>query len=359
MRRKGQVDVQFSWIFILIAGGVILGLFFKVATTQRQIAEDKAAVRLMNDFDALTKVALQSRDTVQPIPLSSLGLHFSCDDDCGCFMHFGRQSLPYEERAIFAPPDVDGEEAFLWVADWKMPYRASNMLYIANDNTKFFFITDEVAAVEGRLKSVWPLEVSHEVISSTTAATNENYDSAVFVFMNSGAGQVNTMNALANGKFRGVDVRGVEIGSGGSIYFIEREGKTFKRVQSGFVGNELMYGAIFSGSSSMYNCNVKTAFTRLLGVTLVSHIRTAELMVSQPERCQVFYLQALCGGTGCGSRTDICENNNAPFCVIEQASRDIIGGALVSKYNSDLLNSAEALRLINERLLRQSCAVVY
>ena len=109
----------------------------------------------------------------------------------------------------------------------------------------------------------------------------------------------------------------------------------------------------------MYNCNVKTAFTRLLGVTLVSHLRTAELMLSQPERCQVFYLQALCGQTGCGTRTDICQGNTAPFCVIEQSSRDIIQGALVSKYNSELLNSAEALRLINERLLRQSCAVIY
>ena len=140
--RKGQLDVQFNWIFVLIAGAVILALFFKVAATQRQLSEDKSAIRLQNDFDAITNAALQSKDTIQTVPLPNIGLRFSCAD-CACTMNFGRFTLPFGDRSIFAPASVQGTEAKLWVLDWKVPFRVTNFLYVTNDQDKIFLIADD------------------------------------------------------------------------------------------------------------------------------------------------------------------------------------------------------------------------
>lgn len=352
--RRGQLDVQFNWIFVLIAGAVILGLFFKVAYTQRQVSQDKAAIRLQHDFDAITSAALQSKDTIQAIPLSKMGLVFNCDATCACDMMFGRFALSFQDRSIFAPQSVQGTEARLWVLDWKVPFRVTNFLYVTNDLTKYYIVGSASDPVVARLMAIIPDEVNIEAVGSMEAARNEGYDNAVFVTLSAA---VPSPQVVA--RFKGADIRVVQVaenpgtaGIGTVTINRARKGK-FKMedaVKSGYAGDELLLGAIFAQDGAAYKCNARTAFMRLLGVALVYTERATSLQASHVgDSCAPIYTQIV--------------EPQGPLAVIARDARTIVdeepaGAALQEKINT-IKEAGLTLQRLNEQLLRQSCPTVY
>jgi len=354
--RKAQLDMQFSWIFILLAGGVILMLFFKVATTQRQLSEDKAAVKLLNDFDAITKAALQTRDTVQSIQLPRIGLAFECSESCACQLNFGRLALPFDDRPIFAPAQIRGQTAKMWVLDWNVPFRVTNFLFVTNEQTKYFIINPGSSEILRRLQGKLPPEVNYEVVTDMGQARNEDYDNAVFVF----EGEAQSLSTIAS-RFRGARLRAVGIKPEGKLTFLDQERRAFVAKESGYLGDEMIFGAVMARDGKLYECNVRTAFSRLLGVALVSLNRANALLQNALPRCAPIYTSIIYGDAtqGYGVGQGPCEDSNGPLCRMIASSMKIVDGANVADHHKVLTEAASELTKLNERLLRQSCPVVY
>ena len=314
-RRRAQLDVQFNWIFVLIAGGVILALFFKVAATQKQLSEDKAAVRLMGDFGAITTSALQSKDTLQRIDLPSQGLKFDCRD-CACAIQFGRvASLAFGDRVIFTPNKITGDDARLWTLDWRVPFRATNLLYITNDFVKYFIIGDEQDPFMQRIIKKLPktTDFNYEIMdtgtSDVTAALSairgmdQNYKRVVLVFIGAGtAPRTSGAYTAVKSGFRGAETRSIEFDdTTHTVAFINT--KSGQSEVSAYLEDELLFGAIVAQDSEAYKCNARTAFMRLEGVAKVYRQRADALsklprVLARPDDCLPIYNKILVGETG-------------------------------------------------------------
>jgi len=143
MNKKG-FELQFHWIFILIAGAIILAFFFAIASKQKDISEQKISITLSNDIEAIASGAGVTRGSVQPVPIPRITIEFSCSDLCDCSYSPGAGvSNPFMDNLIFAPGKIEGNEMLLWTLDWKVPFRVSNFVYVTNNRVKYFFVSDE------------------------------------------------------------------------------------------------------------------------------------------------------------------------------------------------------------------------
>src|SRR3989338_3153089 len=97
-QRKGQVESQFAWIFILIAGAVILFFFFSVVGKQRETAKQRLAVSLSADFEAILSSAAVAKGASQLLPIFSQAIDFSCTDQCACSFGISGVSKSFRDK---------------------------------------------------------------------------------------------------------------------------------------------------------------------------------------------------------------------------------------------------------------------
>jgi len=53
IKKKGVIEVQFNWIFILIIGAIILFFFFSIVKTQKTVSEKKISTTVRRDIRAI------------------------------------------------------------------------------------------------------------------------------------------------------------------------------------------------------------------------------------------------------------------------------------------------------------------
>jgi uncharacterized protein YpmB len=121
--KKGVVEVQFNWIFILIAGALIL-IFF-VTVVQKQ---DKASTQNQN-VDIRSKL-----NTVIKIP--------SADLTFGCNGYSVGGTSPFQLGESFSPGRIKSAENVLLLKaeEWGLPYKITNFQYITTPDVKYVLI---------------------------------------------------------------------------------------------------------------------------------------------------------------------------------------------------------------------------
>ena len=80
MRSKGLV-ISFNWIFVLIAGGLILAFFYSLARTHIETSTVKTARKVVSNFKIVLKTALASPKTVKKVKIPDFGISFYCRDN--------------------------------------------------------------------------------------------------------------------------------------------------------------------------------------------------------------------------------------------------------------------------------------
>ena len=85
MINKKAITLQFHWIFILIAGGIILAFFFSIASKQGDLSDEKLSLSLVHSIDMILELAESSEGTSQVIPLPKKGISASCSSGCDCY----------------------------------------------------------------------------------------------------------------------------------------------------------------------------------------------------------------------------------------------------------------------------------
>ncbi|PIN68547.1 hypothetical protein COV93_09025, partial [Candidatus Woesearchaeota archaeon CG11_big_fil_rev_8_21_14_0_20_43_8] len=79
MKKRGVVDLQFNWIFVLIAGAVILAIFFAVANSLKQSSDDKIDLEVSTDLKSILIGAKVSTDSSNVIPIPSSDITIEAD----------------------------------------------------------------------------------------------------------------------------------------------------------------------------------------------------------------------------------------------------------------------------------------
>jgi hypothetical protein len=342
-KKKAAIEVQFNWVFVMIAGALILVFFFGIVQKQRQISQAKISNSLLTNIESIATGAAVAKGTVQTVDLPNIGVNFECTPECLCTFSIEDIRKEYQDKIIFAPETVEGAQIILWTLDWNAPFRVANFIYATTANDKYFFVYDNAnSALLKMLNRTIPPEVNADFVhfSEYAALENQNYNSAKFVFVDT-SGNIPSDLGIDD-SFRRTPVTGLYINNGGDAVFydkVSRRRLEFMRRETSYYGEPAAYGAIFASGMDSYECNMISGLQRLKNII--------EIYTERAEMLDDF-------------------NNAENFCVegystssLEQLYEAADAAMLDTKAVKQIGSAVSGVISQNEALLRGSCPLIY
>ena len=288
---KKAFEMQFNWIFVLVAGAAILLFFTVVVVKQKGVAETSTKATVLKSIEAIITGASVSTDTTNIINIPNSNIEVSCGR-----ISLDEVSKQYQSLILFAPSLIKGDRLITQTLGFSAPYKATNLLYMTSQQLRYIIIGNTDLAKE--INKSLPVELKKEFYETLPIIKNENNYKVRFVFFTNSDPSV-----LENlGKMPDSDVTAIKINGDsekGIIEFWQKEGASWlAKGTSNYIGKQSLIGAVYAETLEAYECNMKNIFTRLNLVTQIYSERTKKLMqkaaVSSREvQCNQFYNNAL------------------------------------------------------------------
>ena len=279
MKKRGQIDIQFNWIFVLIAGAIILAFFFSVINKQRTYSDIKTSQTIVTNLESIFTGASISTDTVNVIDLPQAKVEFECNQ-------YKIGSVPRDTKGniVFAPGFVEGKQMLTWALDWNVPFRVTNFLYVTDPQIRYVIVNNSKNLGE-TMREELPEDMQVEIVHYDQLADLEDRNNYKVKYIFLGAQDHTALDGfqgMEDEEVTGVSLPGLVneggIVSTGPITFWEKDGTAFRDDGSTFYLNqEALIGAIFSGDIEMYNCEMKKAFRKLDLMTSIYINRSVQL----------------------------------------------------------------------------------
>ncbi len=355
MNKRG-IELQFHWIFILIAGAVILAFFFSVVQKQRALSEQKLSITLASQMDAIYAGAIESKGTIQPLATPGPGIAFACSEVCECNYYIGTKPTEFRDKLLFAPDLIKDQDTLAWAIEWKLPFRIANFLMLTSPNIKYNIIYEagnqQSEQTHRRFLKSLPKEVNQEAFSSVGAIgqfTPQGDLHTRFVFL--GVQPQSTSTLGLSQDFADEDVSGVYIDPDfKTVVFYEKvpDELSFNSFPTILAGDATAYAALTAADHQLYDCVMKRAFSRLNVIAQVQSQRAKALQAEMDARGRVE-----------------CTYVQQDFDKVAQAA----GGLATGVSFKDQVSAQSALGIIlgtqpelerqNNNLFRQSCPELY
>jgi len=288
MFKRAILAPVFKYIFVLVAGSIILLFFVKFAfdmtTTQEKLST--AELGFVID-DSLTALSV-SEDQSMPIPKdpwpSTIELDFGKGLNCGKFF---LGDLPYASpKFIFSPPKLKGTQIQAWTQTWSYPFKVDSFFFLANKRSKYYLVypsSRDVADFVGSIDSTsLPTDSLEHIPNSFDVESipltqvipklsyaSQNYDFVKFVFFNSPPPSGFDANYVVV-NYLDCESEKDDSDCRGSLSF--PNGK-----RSFFVGKPMLYAAILADGFDAYSCQLSRILKRL-SLVIDFNLRHAELL---------------------------------------------------------------------------------
>ena len=355
--KKGAISIQFNWIFILIAGAVILLFFFSIVEWQKKASESRMNVAVLTNLDAIFTGAktTESSTNIVTIPNSEIGL------DCN---NYFMESIHEEIRGkiIFSPDLIKGTRILTHTLSWNAPFKVTNLLYLTSPQIRYILVEDagmppsrnllldinkslppKYMKIEGKPEIAMNKEVWNKF---SLNVQDENNYKIKFIFFNTNHTDLALTN-LAN--MPNEEVTAIEIKEPNEINFYQKDGSTFSyKGTSYYLGKEAIIAAIFAEDNEMYNCSIKKAFKQLSITSNIYHNRSYDLMN--------YYENLIIPKWN-------CRNDHSKAAIkldtISKRSEDISQGTNVQTEIGLLKTDISELQYHNDNAQLHSCVLVY
>jgi len=228
MEHKAQIQVQFHWIFVVVAGAVILAFFAGFAVKYKNLQEEKSDVELLSSLDK-TFTELQSSYFPTRVELD-IPSKFSV----GCAgenvkISVGRKDYD-TNNLIFSSGEMKGK-ILVWYMPYKMPYKIANFYYVASKDVKIYLVsehgTEELAEL---LKKEIGKYFENVIVSNSFVSDSHKNERVIY---------------LAN-SYKNVGHPVIVPGSDWHEGFVFINGERYR-----YLGLPMLYGVIFSDD---YGC---------------------------------------------------------------------------------------------------------
>ena len=274
MSAKGEVEIAFNWIYILIAGAVILLFFVGIIVQQKSASENYLAaevVRMMESIFAGAGVSEKTKNIVDASGLADYILYFDCEEGVG---KFGVQDKPggVEDTVhpLFAPLTIQSTQLLTWSLPYNLPYKVVDFLFITSPNTQYYVFgsdpfVDELDEEMAEFKNV---EIVADFQAYALLNPGLKYQVRVVDTTGSLGNQAipSKLQELPDEKVTMVAFRGTNIdffhkvgrewvseGEAVSLFSLgAQEGNILER-------DAAKFAAVFAGSREQYECNMEKA----------------------------------------------------------------------------------------------------
>src|SRR3989338_10327302 len=142
--RRGQIEMTFNWVYILIAGAVILLFFVGLVVRQQASSEQRLTVDVVESMQRIFTAASVSEKTKNFIDTSGLAdytFYFDCKEGVGEYGIEGgtaRVQIPHDP--IFAPATFQTSLIITWSLPYEFPFKVMDLLFVTSKNTQYYVV---------------------------------------------------------------------------------------------------------------------------------------------------------------------------------------------------------------------------
>jgi hypothetical protein len=327
--KKGVVEIQFNWIFALIAGAVIIALFTGIILKQKNISETSKNSLILNNLDAILSGSEASPGTSKVTRIPETKIEFRCNS-----YSVDKVSKQINSMTVFTPSVLEGNKLITWTLDWNLPYRITNFVYLTNPRVRYVFVGSSSFARDIFEK----MPEGIEKVDSVDQIQDMGDDMVrIIYFDGSISAESSIPNALTGEKVTALKVSGNEIK--GTLEFFEAENDNFvKKGDSYYIKEPTLFGAIFTDDVKIYNCVMRNAFEKL---NIVSQIYREKVVELNGGSCASDYSR---------NNIDTIFDNSINFNPLDLNIDSIL---------NNLDTAANDLKGQNTEAKEKSCALIY
>jgi hypothetical protein len=284
MSKRGEVEVQFNWILVLVAGAFIFAFFFGIIQWVKENSEQSSTTTTSTYLDSILTGSAVKEETVNKVTLPIEKIEFWCNR----YKIEGiSSSKNIRNKIIFSPSRIEGKDLVTWAVSWNVPFRVANLLMISSPQVRYIFFGDENDDLFKYLKESFPKELTPEFNPPTPLQNENNFKvRIIYVNKNPDPSHASIFNVMA-----GEDVTALKI-SAQSADQDNAEIQFYKKIPpvsqgspssfsslgtSYFFARALLMGAIFSEVPEEYLCSVGKSIERLAKVASVYAQRSGSL----------------------------------------------------------------------------------
>jgi hypothetical protein len=313
--KRGDIELQFNWIFVFIVGALIIAIAVGFVTTQKKNSDTLISSQIIRFTRSVITISSATPGKAEPQPLQKeIGL--SCDpkscgsQGCASDLFVRPRSLnakiDTKVEAIYGPAIIQGQNLGTWSMEWDMPYHVNNFMYLTSDTVRYVFIKSGDAEKDSLIDELYldmpDIMGQKERVSRPDELKSKNNYKVRLVFVDS-----NPTVPPGLASMQAKDLSAINIIPQAGKGFLAGEIKFYQKSASGFteqngvseqvfyLGKPTVYGAVFSDTKDIYDCNLRKSITRL---EVVSDLYQRKLdKLKSPESgtsmsCQGIYDQA-------------------------------------------------------------------
>ncbi|PIZ51459.1 hypothetical protein COY27_03650 [Candidatus Woesearchaeota archaeon CG_4_10_14_0_2_um_filter_33_13] len=272
VKKKAQIAVTFNWVYILIAGAVILLFFIGIVVKQKSISEENLAtdvVRVMESIFTGAGVSEKTKNFVDISGLADYTLFFGCSEGVTEYGISGK-GKPVQNNIdpIFAPLELKDTVLVLWSLPYKLPFKVIDFTFVSSRKSKIYlmgntpFINEFINATSGFDN----IEKINDVSEIDPA---RNYQFKIVDFSGGqfiSQGIPSALSDVDDNKVTAVVFTGQD-----QVDYYQKEGQMWKKknklpvriISLGGERDSARFATIFAGDDKTYVCSMGKAFLRL------------------------------------------------------------------------------------------------
>ncbi|MEW5896525.1 MAG: hypothetical protein AB1668_02430 [Nanoarchaeota archaeon] len=381
--KKSQIEVTFNWIYIAIAGAVIILFFVGIVMRQAQVSEEKLSadiVRIMNSILTGAGVSEKTKNTISSSGLVDYTLYFTCEGGISELGIKGKSARQYNAiDPVFVPGEIHSTQIILWSLPYMLPFKVADFLLVAPVNRKFYLLSSDMGYVEEFLNvtegfnreyidSIEEIELSGDLSVRIIDADGmhipfEPVPASLQPFDDSRVSAIVLREGEADYYQKDSSQKG-NLAGGSSWKKLNKE--PIKIISLGGERDAAKYAAIFAENDQVYQCNMLKAFKRLGMVTEIyggSNIGSGEIGGKLKEMIDYYEMRPeLSLSTECTSYLTASEGNAVlALTLLKNKAKACelglnAGGSLSAC--TDLISAAAKVKQVNKEL-RLSCITLY
>ncbi len=333
LKRKAQIETSVNWIFVLIAGAIILLFFIMILYRMQSTAEKEGYAAVINNLDSIFSGAeLSSKLTSLITDIPKHEVRFECQG-----FSLGGMTGGYNQKLVFAPSLLQTNPLLIWSLDWNMPYFISNFLLVTSPLVRYIFVYDGANPVsldlKNRIEQLLPDKMTKEFLMSASGIRDTGIYATRIIFLERDPEAPMLMVNKA--------MTALKVGGGNLLSFYAKGSGTAdfqpdsEESISVYFDDASLMAAVISDNSEQYNCMMGRAFEKYKRIAYIIDQRVDDLAAALPH-CAPHYTAAA---------KDVYEQLFA-------------SGDFSTQY-ADLKQSIELLEQNNRQLPLYSCPAIY
>jgi len=361
--KKAQIEITFNWVYVLIAGTVILLFFIGLVARQKQVSEERLSgevVEVMSSILAGAGVSEKTKNFIDASGLADYTLYFYCSEGVG---EFGIKDRPARTQnsidPLFAPKELRSSRIVTWSLPYHLPFKVMDFLFVIPSNIKYYLVGNDADFINEFLNSTQGIDRIY-VANLQQVKAEENVQARIID--TSGTIIPGSSVPLELQAFEDAEVSAIVFSGANQADFYQKKGSSWEKLNLRPVRiislsgerDAAKYAAIFSADHQQYWCNMNKAFIRL---ELLTKVQGGEGILSGDSGGKIQKLIShFEGAPSSDCKGHLKDYNENALDALEALAHATVTCRLQEENCLNLIEAANNLKKINDRL-RISCSV--